>query len=47
MATAAERLIRPDKLVWVVVGDRSKIEKGIRELGLGEVHLIDSEGNPI
>lgn len=47
MATAAERLIRPDKLVWVVVGDRSKIETGIRDLKLGDVHLIDADGNPV
>ncbi|HET8546898.1 MAG TPA: pitrilysin family protein [Bryobacteraceae bacterium] len=45
MATAAERLLQPDKLVWVVVGDREKIEKGIRELDVAEVHLIDADGN--
>ena len=37
----------PDRLIWVVVGDRQKIEAGIRELNLGEIHLIDADGNPI
>jgi zinc protease len=42
---AAKKLIEPEHLVWVIVGDRSKIESGIRELNLGEIQLIDSEGN--
>jgi zinc protease len=47
MNTAAEKLVRPDSLIWVVVGDRSKIESGIRELGIADVKLIDAEGNPV
>jgi len=43
---AAKSTIRPDNLVWVVVGDRAKIEEGIRQLGLGEVKLLDANGNP-
>jgi len=43
----AKSTIRPDNLVWVVVGDRSKIEAPIRELGLGEVKFLDADGNPI
>jgi zinc protease len=43
----AVRSIMPDKLVWVVVGDMSKIEPGIRELNLGEVRQIDADGNPV
>jgi zinc protease len=45
LATAAEKLIHPDKLVWVVVGDRSKVEAGIRELNFGELRFIDTDGN--
>jgi zinc protease len=41
---AAKSVIQPDKVVWVVVGDRSKIEKGVRELNLGEVEFIDGDG---
>jgi zinc protease len=29
------------------VGDRAKIEPGLRELKLGEIKLIDSDGNPL
>jgi zinc protease len=44
---AAKRVIRPDNLVWIVVGDRSKIEAGVRELNLGEVKFLDADGQPI
>jgi zinc protease len=42
---AAARVVQPDKLVWVIAGDRGKIEAGLRELGLGEVKAIDADGN--
>ncbi len=44
---AAKQVVHPDNLVWIVVGDRAKIEAGIRELGYGEVRFIDADGNPI
>jgi zinc protease len=44
---AAKQVIHPDNLIWVVVGDRAKIEAGIRELGIGEIRHIDADGNPI
>ena len=47
MTDAANSTIRPDSLVWVVAGDRAKIEAGIRQLGLGEVKFLDADGNPI
>ncbi|HXE56975.1 MAG TPA: pitrilysin family protein [Gemmatimonadales bacterium] len=43
----AAQVIHPDRLVWVVVGDRSKIESGIRELGLGEIRFLDADGRPL
>jgi zinc protease len=43
----AKKYILPDHLVWVVVGDLSKVEAGIRDLKLGEVHKIDADGNPV
>jgi len=43
----AKKYILPDHLVWVVVGDMGKVEAGIRELNLGEVHKIDADGNPV
>ncbi|UCF41034.1 MAG: insulinase family protein [Gemmatimonadota bacterium] len=42
---AADRVIQPDRLVWVVVGDREQIEPGIRELGFGPIYEIDGDGN--
>jgi zinc protease len=43
----AKKTLMPDKMVWVVVGDRAKIEAGIKELGWGEVKYLDPDGNPI
>jgi hypothetical protein len=31
----------------VIVGDRSKIEQGIKDLNLGPVKYIDPEGNEV
>ncbi len=45
ISKAAGSVLHPDKVVWVVVGDREKIEAGIRELGFGPVQLIDADGN--
>jgi zinc protease len=41
----AKDVVKPDQLTWVIVGDRAKIEKGVRELNIGTVQIIDSEGN--
>jgi zinc protease len=46
-AAAAQETIRPDHLVWVIVGDRSKIEAGIRELNWGEIRFLDADGKPL
>jgi zinc protease len=43
----AAQLVDPAKLVWVVVGDRKKIEPALRELGLGEPKAIDADANPV
>jgi zinc protease len=40
---AAVEVVRPENLVWVVIGDRSKIETGIRELNLGTVQVIEAQ----
>jgi zinc protease len=44
---AAKTVIHPDNLIWVVVGDRAKIEAGIKELGLGELKFLDAEGKQL
>jgi len=43
----AKKTLMPGKMVWVVVGDRAKIEAGIKELGWGDVKYLDADGNPI
>jgi zinc protease len=44
---AARSALHPDNLIWIVVGDRAKVESGIRALNIGEVHLIDADGNAV
>ncbi|RMH93164.1 insulinase family protein [Lysobacter pythonis] len=46
-ANAAAKTIDPARLVWVVVGDLSKIEAPVRALNLGEVTLLDADGKPV
>jgi len=43
----AARSFLTDRLVWVVVGDMSKVEKDVRALKLGEVRRIDADGKPL
>ena len=33
--------VKPNQWTWLIVGDLSKIEQGIRDLGIGEVIVID------
>jgi zinc protease len=47
VAGAAKIVVHPDNLIWVVVGDLAKIEPGIKELGLGEIRLLDADGKPL
>jgi len=47
LTSVATETIQPDKLIWVVVGDRAKIEAGIRELNLGPLQFIDADGKPL
>jgi len=47
LVKAAQQVVHADQLAWIVVGDRSKIEPGIRELGWGEIHLLDADGKPL
>jgi len=41
---AAKAIVHPDQLIWVIVGDRSKIEAGVKEVGLGELQTMDADG---
>jgi len=43
----AAAAIKPDALTWVVVGDLKQTEAAVRALKLGEVSVIDADGNPV
>jgi len=43
----AAAAIKPQGLTWVVVGDLKHTEAAVRALKLGEVTVIDAEGNPV
>ena len=44
---AAAHTLDGNALTWVVVGDLSKIEAGIRALDVGPVQVIDADGKPV
>ncbi len=44
---AAENVLHPDKLTWLIVGDRKEIEEKIRGMNLGKVSIMDVDGNII
>ncbi len=44
VGTAAQKLLHADNIIWVIVGDKAKIESGIRELNYGEVKYLDGDG---
>ena len=43
---AAKKYAKPEAATLLLVGDRSKIEAGVRELQLGEIVVLDAEGKP-
>lgn len=43
----ARRVFRPDRLTWVVVGDRATIEPQIRALNLAPVEVWDVYARPV
>jgi predicted Zn-dependent peptidase len=44
---AAAQAFRPDALTWVIVGDLSRIEAPIRQLGLATVQVVDADGTVV
>ncbi|MFK8052326.1 MAG: M16 family metallopeptidase [Woeseiaceae bacterium] len=42
----AGKVIKPDNTIWVVIGDLEKIGAGLEALGIGDIRLIDTDGNP-
>ncbi|MEE8078137.1 MAG: insulinase family protein, partial [Pseudomonadales bacterium] len=47
IAEAAAAVIKPENLIWVVVGDRDEIESRVRELELGEIIFLDQAGHEL
>ena len=46
MAEAARGVVRPENLVWLVVGDRNQVEADIEALGIADIEILDADGNP-
>jgi len=44
---SAKTHISPNKMLWLIVGDRSKIEQSIRDANLGKLIFIDAQGNEV
>lgn len=43
----ADRILQPDRMIWVVVGDRARIlvqEESVRALDIGEIRFLDADG---
>ncbi len=39
ITSAADEVIHPESLIWVIVGDREQIEAGVRALNLGPIEI--------
>ncbi len=46
LSQAVAKLITPARQVWVVIGDKVKIEAGLKESGLGALTELDADGKP-
>jgi len=44
---AARRLVHPQALTWIVVGDLARIEQPIRDLGWAKVEVLDANGKKL
>jgi zinc protease len=44
---AARTVVHPKQLVWVVIGDRAKIEPGLHELGFQDIRELDEHGQTV
>jgi zinc protease len=44
---AARRYLDPSKALYVLVGDRNTVEPTLRDLGAGDVIVLDNDGNPV
>ncbi len=44
---ATKKYVRPDASAMLLVGDRAKVDGPLRELKLGDIVLLDVDGNPV
>lgn len=42
---ATKTVVRPENIIWIVVGDKEKVAPSIKELGYSDIKLIDADGN--
>ena len=42
---AAEQILRPGQLTWVIIGDRNEIEDSLQALDVAEIEFMDADGN--
>ncbi len=42
ITSAANEVIHPESLIWVIVGDREQIEAGVRSLNLGPIEVMSA-----
>ncbi len=47
LAKAIASYLDPSHEIWVIAGDRARIEEGIRSLDLGEVKILNPDGSPV
>jgi zinc protease len=47
LQAAAARLVQPQALTWIVIGDLAAIEPAIRRLNFGAVQVLDTDGRPL
>jgi len=43
----AKKYIRPDEMIYLVVGDAATQLEGMKSLGFGDPILLDTAGNPV
>lgn len=43
----AKEVVKPNHLVWVVVGDKTQIEEPIQSMGFENISYIDADGNAL
>jgi zinc protease len=44
LQSAAAKLVHPEAVTWLVVGDLAVIEDSVRKLGFGDVQVLDADG---